>query len=151
MREWIKHVLTKADREAWLRFFVAIGGLSVSFAAAIYSTVFRQEGNFAATAVSASFALISAVLVGMITVPHLARRVRLRRFRERFHYDFTPEGMAYIVIVLVIGIAALNNGNNLLFIVVSAMLGAFVVSGIASAGMLRNLELDAALPNHIFA
>ena len=151
MLEWVKHALAKADREAWVRFFVAIGGLSLSFAAAIYSTVFRQEGNFAATAISASFALISAVLVGMMTVPYLARRVRLRRFRERFHYDFTPEGMAYIVIVLVIGIAALNNGNNLLFIVVSAMLGAFVVSGIASAGMLRNLELDAALPNHIFA
>ena len=151
MLDWIKHGLAKVDREAWVRFFVAMGGLSLSFAAAIYSTVFRLEGNFLATAISASFALISAVLVGMTTVPYLARRVALRRFRVRFQYDFTREGMAYIVIVLMIGIAALNTGNNLLFIIVSAMLGAFVVSGIASAGMLRNLELDAALPNHIFA
>jgi len=88
-----------------MRFFIAIGGLSVSFAAAIYSTVFRQEGNFYATAFAASFALISSVLVGMATVPYLARRVKLRRFRERFHYDFTREGMAYIVVVLVIGVA----------------------------------------------
>src|SRR5437868_3002879 len=151
MLQGMKHALAKLDREAWVRFFTAIGGLGVAFAAAIYSTLFREEGNFYATAVLASFALIAAVLVGMATVPYLAKRVELRRFRERFQYDFTREGMAYIVIVLVIGIAALNTGNNLLFIIASAMLGAFVVSGIASAGMLRNLELNAALPDHVFA
>src|SRR5438270_5340749 len=151
MMEWLQRGLGRFDREAWMRFFIAIGGLSVSFAAAIYSTVFRQEGNFYATAFAASFALISSVLVGMATVPYLARRVKLRRFRERFHYDFTREGMAYIVVVLVIGVAGLNTGNNLLFIIVSAMLGAFVASGVASAGMLRNLELNAALPEHVFA
>jgi len=151
MVHWIKDALRRLDSEAWKRFFIAVGGLSISFAAAVFSTVFREEGNFFATALLASFALISAGVVGMVTVPYLAKRVTIRRFRESFQYDFTREGMAYITIVLVIGVAALNTGNNLLFIIVSAMLGAFVVSGIASAGMLRNLQLDVALPNHVFA
>jgi uncharacterized protein (DUF58 family) len=53
--------------------------------------------------------------------------------------------------VLLIGVAALNTGNNLLFIVVSAMLAAVVVSGFASAAVLRSLELDVGLPEHVFA
>ena len=151
MLKWMQAALARVDGEAWKRFFIAVGGLTISFAAAVFSTVFREEGNFTGTALMASFALISAGLVGMLTVPYLAKRVAVRRFRERFQYDFTREGMAYIIIILVIGVAALNTGNNLLFIIVSAMLGAFVVSGVASAGMLRSLELNVALPNHVFA
>jgi uncharacterized protein (DUF58 family) len=50
-----------------------------------------------------------------------------------------------------IGIAALNTGNNLLYIVVAAMLAAILVSGVASALVLRDLELDVRLPEHVFA
>ena len=59
--------------------------------------------------------------------------------------------MVYILSVLIIGIAALNTGNNLLHIIVAAMLAAIVVSGFASALVLRNLELDVRLPEHVFA
>ena len=52
---------------------------------------------------------------------------------------------------MLIGIAALNTGNNLLYIVVAAMLAAILVSGIASAMVLRNLELNVRLPEHVFA
>ena len=51
----------------------------------------------------------------------------------------------------VIGIAALNTGNNLLYIVVAALLSAILVSGIASALVLRQLELEINLPEHVFA
>ncbi len=57
------------------------------------------------------------------------------------------------MVTLVIGIAALNTGNNLLYvIVVAAMLaGEFLVSGVVSAWVLRYLELDVRLPEHVFA
>jgi hypothetical protein len=48
-------------------------------------------------------------------------------------------------------VAALNTGNNLLYIIVAAMLAAIAVSGIASAFCLNGLELDLKLPDHIFA
>lgn len=139
------------EREAWVRFFVAIAGLSLAFGAAIFSTVTRQAGNVWATAVLASAALLLAGVVGLTIVPYLARRVALHRVREAFDYDVTREGLVYLAIVLMIGVAALNTGNNLLFIVVSAMLAAIIVSGVASAAILRGLELDIGFPEHVFA
>jgi uncharacterized protein (DUF58 family) len=59
--------------------------------------------------------------------------------------------MVYLVVCLVIAIAALNTANNLLFIVLAAMLAAIVVSGIASAAVLRRLELDVVVPKNAFA
>ncbi len=139
------------EKEAWIRFLVAIAGLTLAFGAAVFSTVTRQAGNVWATAIFASAALLMAGLVGLTTVPYLARRVALHRVREAFDYDVTREGMVYLAIVLVIAVAALNTGNNLLFIVISAMLAAIIVSGVASAAILRSLELDVGLPEHVFA
>ena len=139
------------EKEVWVRFFAALAGLTLAFGAAIFSTVTRQAGNVLATAILASLALLLAGLVGLATVPYLARRVALHRVREAFDYDVTREGMIYLGIVLVIAVAALNTGNNLLFIVVSAMLAAIIVSGVASAAILRNLEFDVGLPEHVFA
>src|SRR5262249_24645450 len=51
----------------------------------------------------------------------------------------------------VVAIAALNTGNNLLHIVLGAMLSAIAISGIASAATLRKLELDVAVPQNAFA
>ena len=141
----------KFEREAWIRFGLALVGLVLAFGAALFSTVTRQSGNVIATAVFASLALLLAGAVGLTTVPYLARRVAFARVRDAFDYDVTREGLGYLAIILVIGIAALNTGNNLLFIVVSAMLAAIVVSGITSAGELRGLELDVSLPEHTFA
>src|ERR1051325_3086285 len=78
-------------------------------------------------------------------------RVAVERFREQFDYDVTRAGIVYALVTLVIAIAALNTGNNLLYIVVAAMLAAILVSGYISALVLRYLELDIRLPEHVFA
>ncbi len=137
--------------EVWLRFLLALVGLCLAFAAALFSTVSRESGNLWATLVLASAALVLATLVGLTTVPYLARRVAAARIRDAFDYDVTRAGIIYVLVVLMIGIAALNTGNNLLYIVVAAMLAAILVSGVASALVLRDLELDVRLPEHVFA
>ena len=137
--------------EVWVRFLLAIVGLVLAFGAALFSTVSRESGNRWATVLLASTALVLAVVVGLTTVPYLARRVAGAGIRYAFDFDVTKVGIVYVAIVLLIGIAALNTGNNLLYIVVAAMLAAILVSGIASAMVLRNLELDVRLPEHVFA
>jgi len=137
--------------EVWMRFLLAIVGLVLAFAAALFSTVSRESGNLWATLVLASAALILAVIVGLTTVPYLARRVAAARIRDAFDYDVTRVGIVYVLAVLVIGIGALNTGNNLLYIIVAAMISAILVSGIFSALELRDLELDVHLPEHVFA
>jgi uncharacterized protein (DUF58 family) len=73
------------------------------------------------------------------------------RVRDAFDYDVTRVGIIYVVTVLLIGIAALNTGNNLLYVIVAAMLAAILVSGVASAIVLRRLEVSVALPEQLFA
>jgi uncharacterized protein (DUF58 family) len=147
----LKSFWANLDGEAWLRFFLAIAGLVLAFAAAVFSSAARESGNMLATAIFASSALFLAAVVGITTVPYLARRVAATRVREALHYELTREGMVYLGTALVIGIAALNTANNLLFIVLAAMLAAIIVSGLASAAVIRRLDLDMAMPQNAFA
>jgi len=143
---------TEGPRPAlWARFLLAMLCLVLAFAAALFSTVSREQGHFWATLVLASLALVLATVVGLTTVPFLARRVAGNRVRDAFQFDVTRVGAVYVASIVLLGVAALNTGNNLLYIVVAVMLAAILVSGLASAMALRNLELDVRLPQRIFA
>ena len=143
--------LQSASAEVWVKFLLALVGLGLAFGAALISTVSGEAGNLWASVTLASLALLMAAFVGLVTVPYLARRVALERLRQTFHYEVTKAGVVYVLVTLVIGIAALNTGNNLLYIVVAAMLAAILVSGVVSAQVLRGLELEVRLPEHMFA
>jgi uncharacterized protein (DUF58 family) len=147
----LKALTAGLDHPAWLRFLVGLGGLTLAFLAAMSSTVFRQQGNEVGTAMAASAALLLAGFVGLYTVPYLAKRAAVEGFREVIDYDVTREGVVYLAVALIIGVAALNTNNNLLFIIVAAMLSAVLVSGIVSQVVLRGLKLEAILPAHVFA
>ena len=151
MLAWLQRLFFKIDRGAWARFLIALFGLTLAFASALLSTVANESGNVWAAVMLASASLILAAIVGIAVVPHLAKRVAIRRVRDALNYEVTREGAFYLILALVIGIAALNTGNNLLFIVVSAMLAAVVVSGMASAIVLLGIELDVVVPEHLFA
>jgi uncharacterized protein (DUF58 family) len=138
--------------EIWKRSLIAILGLGLAFAAALFSTVTRESGNVVATAVLAGSSLLLAVWVGMTTVPYLARRVVSgARWQDSFDFEVTRAGIVYVLATLLIGVAALNTGNNLLYLIVSTMLGAVLVSGVCSSLVLRGLELRVDLPRHVFA
>ncbi|MGH9636266.1 MAG: hypothetical protein ACRD72_15670, partial [Candidatus Angelobacter sp.] len=151
MREYLKSAWESLDREAWQRFFMAVAGLGLAFAAAVFSSVARERGNPLATSIFAVTALCLALIVGLLTVPFLARRVAAARMKDAFDFELTREGIVYIIVLVIIGIAALNTANNLLWIVEAAMLAAIVVSGIGSAADLRRLELDVIVPRNAFA
>ncbi len=151
LREQFVAALRDVERGAWMRFFVAIVGLSLAFASALLSTASSEAGDVLATIVFASAALLLAGVVAVTTVPYLARRVVGRHVRDALNYEVTRQGLVYLALTLLIGIAALNTGNNLLFIVVAAMLGAVLVSGIVSAVMIGGLEAGVHLPHHVFA
>jgi uncharacterized protein (DUF58 family) len=151
LRRQFVEVLSGVERAAWIRFFIALFGLALAFASALLSTASREAGDVLATAVFASSALLLAGVVAVTTVPYLARRVVAHRVRDALNYEVTREGIVYLVLTLLIGVAALNTGNNLLFIVVAAMLGAVLVSGVVSAVMISGLEIELHLPHHVFA
>ena len=146
----LRTLLKQVDRQAWIRFGVGLGGLLIALLSALISTALRESGRVFLSAAVASFALLSAGLVGLYTVPYLAKRVARERWIDAFEYEVTKEGVIYLAVILVISIAALNTGNNLLFIIISAMLSAVLVSGVASAFILRRLRVSLTIPEMVF-
>ncbi len=63
----------------------------------------------------------------------------------------TRLGKWYIGILLLIGIAAINTGNNLLYLVVGMLLSLIIISGIMSESTLRGIRVKRNLPKRIFA
>jgi uncharacterized protein (DUF58 family) len=75
-------------------------------------------------------------------------RVRLRAPRR---LRFTREGKIFIGVTLGVGFAAINTGNNLLYLVLGLLLSLIVLSGILSEIALRGLEFRRRLPRRSFA
>ena len=67
-----------------------------------------------------------------------------------FSFRITLEGLLYILGVVLLSLAAVNSGNNLLFVVVAALLAAITVSGIISRSSLRQISLSLQLPENVF-
>jgi uncharacterized protein (DUF58 family) len=146
-----RYHIVHIDRPAWRRFFLALFALSFSFLLALYSAVLRETGRLRWSFWSAVVSLLLAGIVAVKVVPYLARRTALERWMIKIEFEFTREGAIYLMLIAVIAVAALNTGNNLLFMILASLLAGILVSGILSHIVLTDLELDFVLPDHIFA
>ncbi len=63
----------------------------------------------------------------------------------------TRAGWCFIAIIFGVGFAALNTGNNLLYLVLALMLSFLVLSGILSESSLRGIQIERSLPRELFA
>src|SRR5262245_37791735 len=77
---------------------------------------------------------------------------RLRRaLRPPRRLRVTREGKYFLAITLGIGFAAINTGNNLLYLLLGWMLSVIVASGILSEQTLRGLKVSRLPPGRLFA
>jgi uncharacterized protein (DUF58 family) len=74
-----------------------------------------------------------------------------RPFRPRRTIWPTRDGWWCLFVVIGLGVAAINTGNNLLYLLVSLLLSLIVVSGVLSEQSMRGLRLDADAPEEIYA
>lgn len=72
-------------------------------------------------------------------------------FRPRRTIKPTRDGWWCLLVAVGLGVAAINTGNNLLYLLVSALLALIVVSGILSEQAMRGLALTAITPDEIYA
>ena len=63
----------------------------------------------------------------------------------------TRAGWFFFLITFGVGFAALNTGNNLLYLVLSLMLAFLVLSGVLSESALRGISVRRRLPRELFA
>jgi hypothetical protein len=147
----VREQMARVDGTAWRRFWGALAGLTLSFFLALYSTALGQSGNFIGSVIAASVSLLLAGFVAIRVVPYLAQRSALNRWMLKVDYQFTREGVVYFLVIMVIAVAALNTGNNLLFIILANLLAGIVLSGVLSAIVLSQIDLEFSLPEHVFA
>jgi len=74
-----------------------------------------------------------------------------RKKRKKSDLEILKTGYLYIILTLLLGIAGVNTGNNLIYLIVSAMLSFMGLSGYLGRVNLRKLKLDIVLPEEIFA
>ena len=63
----------------------------------------------------------------------------------------TPEGTKFLLFTFGIGLAAINTGNNLFYLLLAMMLSLIVISGLLSEHCLRRLEFHRHVPDLIIA
>lgn len=62
----------------------------------------------------------------------------------------TPVGKRFLALLILIGIAAINTGNNLLYLIVAILLSIIIISGFLSEATLRAVEIKRSLPKTIY-
>lgn len=135
----------------WKSFLSSIGLLTIAMMAALYSSSATRDGRVLGSAIAAFIALGIAVWVGIKFVPRMASHVDWEWLPFFSHYHVTREGWMYFAAVTVVVFAAINTANNLLYMVLSALLAVLLLSGFLSALNFRFLRISVRTPSHCFA
>ncbi len=144
-------LLRPRERSTWRNFLIALIVLSVAMAAALVSAAASQQGRVALAAVTTVIALALAAWVAITIVPSMAKRTSLRWIAYQIDYRLTRDGIIYLAAVFILVLAAVNTGNNLLFLVLACSLAGILISGVLSRVVLTGISLKFDLPEHIFA
>jgi uncharacterized protein (DUF58 family) len=139
------------DRAGWRNFGIAILALTVAFFVALFSAAAAQEGRIWLAGITTLISLGIAAWVSIAIVPALARRTSLRWIAYQIDYRLTRDGIIYLSAVFILILAAVNTGNNLLFLILACLLAGILISGVLSRIVLTGIELKFDLPEHIFA
>jgi uncharacterized protein (DUF58 family) len=134
-------------RNAILGTLLVLAGLT----AAAVTIIARHTENNALAAVAAILSLIGAALMLIFIVPPLARSARMEVKQIDLPIEITSGGGIFVIILAVVGFAAWNTGNNLLFMIFSLLCSTVFVGGVAARASLRDLIVSARFPDHIFA
>jgi len=147
----LSQLWAKTDTPGVRGFFLSMAALGVALLLAVYSGAAAELGNLGLAASSALLALAIAGWVAVTLVPTLAKRTPLRWIGYKMEYKISRAGWIYIGATLLVALAALNTGNNLLFLILACLIAVILMSGILSSISLAGVELRIELPEHIFA
>ena len=139
------------NRQAWRDFFITVFFLGLAFIIALFSSVAADQQSTQVAAIAAAISLVLALIGALYIIPRLARNVRLELLRFAIRTSVTVEGLLFIVFLMIIGFAAWNNGNNLLYLVLSAMLAFLIAANLIARVSLADVSIQLRFPDHIFA
>ncbi|MEJ7623254.1 MAG: DUF58 domain-containing protein [Pyrinomonadaceae bacterium] len=132
-------------RNAALGVTVIVGGLGLA-GLTLYA---HQTGNIRLAGISAGISLVFVLLILIFVVPPLARNAGREASQMNLPFELTPGGAIMIGLLVIVGFSAWNTGNNLLFLVLSFMIGAMVVAFFAGSLSLKKLDVTMRFPESI--
>ena len=139
------------ERSSLLRVVFGTVLVLAGLGAALVTVMARRQNDATLAGAAAIFSLLIALLLTIFIVPPLARSAKVEVANLDFPFEPTSGGGVFIIIILVVGFAAWNTGNNLLFLVFSLLVSTLFVGWIAARISLRDLTVSARFPDHIFA
>lgn len=139
------------NRQTWRDFFITVFFLGLAFIIALFSSAAAEQHNTNLAAIAAAISLVLALIGALYIIPRLARNVKLELLRFAIRTSVTVEGLLFIVFLMIIGFAAWNNGNNLLYLVLSAMLAFLIAANMIARISLADVSIQLRFPDHIFA
>lgn len=74
-----------------------------------------------------------------------------RRLSLHRAIGLTAEGTRFLLLTLAVGVAAVNTGNNLFYLLLAMMLSLIVLSGLLSEQCVRRLEFHRHIPDYLVA
>jgi uncharacterized protein (DUF58 family) len=138
------------NRRAVIDFLLTLVLLGAAFVLAVASTALAGVDALLAVAAAVG-ALLLALGGGLYIVPRLAKRVSWEFANYATRTAVTSEGLVFMSIVLIVGVAAWNTENNLLYLILAAMLAFIMASGTISRWMVRDLVVRLRFPDYLFA
>ncbi|HEY0765881.1 MAG TPA: DUF58 domain-containing protein [Pyrinomonadaceae bacterium] len=140
-----------SQKTSWLR--VVLGTLLVlaGLTSALVTVLARRADESGLAGGAAILSLLIALLLTIFIVPPLARSAKAEVANIDLPFEPTSGGGVFLVIIIVVGFAAWNTGNNLLFLVFSLLVSTMFIGWIAARTSLRDLTVSARFPDHIFA
>src|SRR5688500_1890054 len=138
---------TRDLKNAAIGTVVVFGGLLL--AALTFYAHSIGEARWAGIAAVAS--LIFVLLILIFVVPPLARNASREASQMNLPFEFTSGGAVILGLAAIVGFSAWNTGNNLLFLMLSFLFAAIVVSFFAGGYTLKKLDVKMRFPETIFA
>src|SRR5262249_6366799 len=139
------------NRQAWRGCYITVFLLGLAFVIAVLSSVAADQDNTRLAAISAAISLLLAIIGALYIIPRLARNIRLEFLRFAIRTSITVEGLLFVVLLVVMGFAAWNTGNNLLYLVLSAMIAFLLAANLIARISLAEVSVQLRFPDDIFA
>ncbi len=147
--------LFKPDNSVWKSqaardFLLALLLLGIALYLGLLADSAAHRGESASGIVLSLLSLLIALVVALTLVPRLARRVKFSRWLMPMSFSITREGGIYILAIFLLSLAAINTGNNLLFLILAILLSSIVASGSFARTSLRSILVSMSIPENVY-
>lgn len=129
-------------------------GMSVVFfglGLAFFTIWAQRTGQTQLAGYAAAASLVFVLLIFIFVIPPLARSASTEAAQMNLPFEFTTGGAIIVGLMVIVGFAAWNTGNNLLFLVLSFLTSSLIVGFFIGNFCLKKLDVKMRFPETVFA